>query len=132
MRRFIVSLSVAAILVGSLAGSALATKPPGPNPYPATSQANCDKYGGVFTDFGNGVKECVVSTSSSATYYHAEGQIGHGGWTITEVIDTTYTLDQGTREVTGSSSITCVNPGGKTMTNDWIHPCLPSSYPISQ
>jgi hypothetical protein len=126
-------MSIALLAVVALLPiSTFAAKPPGTNPYPATSAAICAKYGGDFTDFGGGSKQCVVNTSTSATYYHAEGQVGKGGgWTITQVINTTYTLDQGTREVTGTSEITCTNPGGKDMTNTWIHPCLPSSYPIS-
>ena len=132
MHRRLISYGLALAATVILAGPALAAKPPGPNPYPGTSQANCDGYGGVFTDFGGGVNECVVTTSTSATYDHAENQIGRGGgWIITQVINTTYTFDQGTREITGTSSVTCINPGGKTVANDWIHPCQPSSYPIA-
>jgi hypothetical protein len=138
-RSFGISIGLFALMV-ALAIPTFAAKPGSDdgtniNPYPATSRANCDKVGGVFHDFGNGQKECVVQDDSSAIYYHAESQKdkGKGGWTITRVIDVTYGLDQGTRtyvEVPGST-LECLNPGGKDMTNTWIHPCLPESYDFS-
>jgi hypothetical protein len=115
-------------MLGAVGISAASAKPIGPNPFPAVSQSVCeDRYGGVFSGGGDD-KTCVVTTSSSATYYHGQGHTTHGGWTIDTATVTTYEVVNGVRSAESTGSTTCINPGGKTMTNDWIKPCLPSSY----
>jgi hypothetical protein len=126
-----VTFGLSVMVVAALALPAFGA-PIGPNPYPAVSQSVCENtYGGSFSGGGND-KTCIVSTSVSATFYHALAQIGKGGgWTITSVTNTTYNITNGVRDTQASGFTSCVNPGGKTMTNDWIRPCLPSSYPYS-
>jgi hypothetical protein len=125
MKRFIVGWSTAAILIGAVALPALAVT--GPNPYPAVSQPVCESYGGTFFGSGN-LKECDVTTNVQVFQFvgYGHGDKSGKGWTIDRVESITYTIDTGDRTtLVLFSDVTCINPGGKTVTNDWIKPCQP-------